>query len=115
MSEATVRSELSGVEQSESGESKSQSGADKVRAERQRRLEAEPGYKAGKALGQHLRGTSLIMLPFEMALAPVLLAVGGWWLDGHFDTSPWLTIVGIVLGLIVAFRSVKRAIKEVSR
>ncbi len=55
------------------------------------------------------------MLPFEMALAPVLLAVGGWWLDGHFDTSPWLTIVGIVLGLIVAFRSVKRAIKEVSR
>ena len=84
-------------------------------AERQKRLEAEPGYKSGKVIGKHLRKSSLIVLPFEMALAPVLLALGGWWLDGKFGTSPILVIVGVALGLVMAVKAILRTIKEVDR
>jgi F0F1-type ATP synthase assembly protein I len=102
----------------ESGESQQpppQSGVERVRAERQRQLEGEPGYKAGKAIGKHLRRSTLIVLPIEMALAPVLLALGGWWLDNHIETTPWFTIAGAVSGLILSVRAVLRTIKEVSR
>ena len=113
--EGTVRSELSGEKQPEPAESKPQSGVDKVRAERQRRLEAEPGYKSGEAIGKHLRKSSLIVLPLEMALAPVLLALGGWWLDDRLGTSPLLVIVGLALGLVTAVMAILRTIKEVNR
>ena len=33
--------------------------------------------------------------------ATVLVFVGiGWWLDDHFGTSPWLLIVGMLLGSV---------------
>jgi len=102
----------------ESGESKRpplQSGVERIRAERQRQLDGEPGYKAGKAIGEHLKRSTMIVLPIEMALAPVLLALGGWWLDDYLDTSPWFTIAGAVSGLILSIRAVLRTIKEVSR
>ena len=91
------------------------SGTERVRRERQRRLEAEPGYKTGKAIGQHLRKSTLMVLPIEMALAPVLTTLGGWWADGRLGTSPLFTLLGLGLGLTVAVRAVSRAIKEVSR
>lgn len=113
---ATVRHELSGVDKPpDPRKTEPTSGAERVRKERQRRLEAEPGYKAGKALGRELRKTNLLMLPIEMALAPVLATLGGWWVDRRLDSSPGFTIAGLVCGLIVAVRAVIRAIKEVSR
>lgn len=33
---------------------------------------------------------------------------GGFWLDGRFDTSPVLTLVGLVLGIVVAFAGMIR-------
>lgn len=111
-----VRHELSGVDKPEDPQRpESISGVERVREERQRRLEAEPGYKMGKALGQQIRRSSLLVLPIEMALAPVLAALGGWWLDRRMETSPWFTLIGLLCGLTVAIRAVVRAIKEVSR
>ena len=33
---------------------------------------------------------------------------GGFWLDGRFDTSPVLTLVGLVIGIAVAFAGMIR-------
>ncbi len=37
------------------------------------------------------------------------VAVGyfaGQWLDGKFDTEPWLTVLGFLLGLATAFKTI---------
>lgn len=36
---------------------------------------------------------------FELVLSPVILGLGGWWLDGRLGTGPWLVIVAAVLGI----------------
>ena len=38
------------------------------------------------------------MLAMELALMPL----GGFWLDRQFGTTPWLTFVGVALGLLIA-------------
>ncbi len=40
----------------------------------------------------------------------VLGVVGGLWLDSKFNTEPILVIVGLILGVIVAFYGVYRMI-----
>ncbi|MDP6824023.1 MAG: AtpZ/AtpI family protein [Dehalococcoidia bacterium] len=35
-------------------------------------------------------------------------AGGGFWLDGQFDTSPVLTLVGLAIGIVVAFAGMIR-------
>ncbi|MDP7514488.1 MAG: AtpZ/AtpI family protein [Dehalococcoidia bacterium] len=35
-------------------------------------------------------------------------AGGGFWLDGRFDTSPVLTLVGLAIGIVVAFAGMIR-------
>ncbi len=35
-------------------------------------------------------------------------AGGGFWLDGRFDTSPVLTLVGLTVGIVVAFAGMIR-------
>ena len=37
---------------------------------------------------------------WEMALSPVIFALGGWYLDGVFGTEPVLIVVGAVVGLV---------------
>ncbi|NLF45256.1 MAG: AtpZ/AtpI family protein [Syntrophomonadaceae bacterium] len=39
-----------------------------------------------------------------MVAAIALGYFGGRWLDGKFDTEPWLTLVGFLLGLATAFK-----------
>ncbi|MFH2009112.1 MAG: AtpZ/AtpI family protein [bacterium] len=92
---------------------KAETSVESIREERQRRKSAEPGYKTGKELGKHLRSSTLLMLPFQMALAPVLVTLGGYWLDKWLDTFPWFTVGGLVFGLTVAVRAVIGSIKEV--
>lgn len=41
-------------------------------------------------------------LGFGIAISLAVLAGGGVWLDTRLDTAPWLTIVGLFLGLIAA-------------
>ncbi len=40
----------------------------------------------------------------------VLGVLGGLWLDGKFNTSPILVIVGLILGVAVAFYGVYRMV-----
>jgi F0F1-type ATP synthase assembly protein I len=37
-------------------------------------------------------------LGLQLAAAMVAFGAFGWWLDSRFDTSPWLLIVGLLLG-----------------
>lgn len=114
--EDRVRTELSGEKKSEDPRGpETGSGLERVRKARQESLESEPGYKLGKSLGQKLKRSSLVILPIEMALAPVLLTLGGWWIDRRLDTFPGVTLFALVFGLTVAVRAVVRAIGEVSK
>ncbi len=36
----------------------------------------------------------------------------GVWLDRKFDTSPWLTLIFLVFGIIAGFRNIARVIKR---
>ncbi len=45
----------------------------------------------------------------------VLGILGGLWLDNRFDTLPILTIVGLILGLIVAFYGLYRMLLPLIR
>ncbi|MBI1337490.1 MAG: F0F1 ATP synthase subunit [Phycisphaera sp.] len=36
----------------------------------------------------------------EVGLTVIALTALGWWLDGLFDTKPWLLIVGMAIGVI---------------
>jgi F0F1-type ATP synthase assembly protein I len=37
-------------------------------------------------------------------VASILVCLaGGWWLDRTFGTTPWLTIVGSLLGIVIGF------------
>ncbi|MDD9941451.1 MAG: AtpZ/AtpI family protein [Myxococcales bacterium] len=50
----------------------------------------------------------------ELALSTVLGLLGGQWLDGRFDTTPFLTILGLLLGLTAGFRSLVRTARHAS-
>ena len=47
-------------------------------------------------------------ISIQMALPPGI----GWWLDERFATSPWLMIVGVLLGFSVAMLELLKFAKE---
>jgi ATP synthase protein I len=51
-------------------------------------------------------------LGISVALA-VFIGLGiGVWLDRKFDTSPWLTLIFLVIGIIAGFRNIALVIKR---
>jgi F0F1-type ATP synthase assembly protein I len=52
----------------------------------------------------------LVGVGWFIGLCIVLGVAGGLWLDGKFNTRPILAIVGLILGVIVAFYGVYRMI-----
>ncbi|MEN6460197.1 MAG: AtpZ/AtpI family protein [Syntrophomonas sp.] len=41
---------------------------------------------------------------------------GGRWLDGRFDTAPWLTLVGFLVGVATGIKAMwQRAMEDSSR
>jgi len=51
-------------------------------------------------------------LGLQVALS-IFIGLGlGYYLDGKFDTSPWLTLIGIVLGIAAGYRNIGLAIKK---
>lgn len=50
---------------------------------------------------------------WRMFVPSVGLTLLGVWADGHFETKPWLMIVGIVLGATGAFLLVKKQLAGV--
>lgn len=41
----------------------------------------------------------------SIVLATVIGLALGYWLDKVFDTSPWLTLIFLVLGIVAGFRN----------
>ena len=52
----------------------------------------------------------LVGLGWYVGVCIVLGVVGGLWLDGKFNTTPILVIVGLILGVVIAFYGVYRMI-----
>jgi F0F1-type ATP synthase assembly protein I len=48
-------------------------------------------------------------LGVEFMVAVALMGAIGWWADGRFDTKPWLTLAGVVVGFAVGLWTVIRA------
>jgi ATP synthase protein I len=52
-------------------------------------------------------------LSFSIALAMVIGLAIGYWLDTRvFNTSPWLTLIFLGLGIIAGFRNIYLAMKR---
>lgn len=51
----------------------------------------------------------------ELALSTVLGILGGRWLDQKFDTEPFLTVLGLLIGITAGFRSLIRIARKVRR
>lgn len=59
------------------------------------------------ALGSSI-GTSLVV--------PVLIGIlGGTYLDNHFQTDPWLSLAGVLLGLVLGVTSIVQIIRKIER
>jgi ATP synthase protein I len=60
------------------------------------------GPDGGKQLKQFAR---LASVGIELVVSTVIGLLGGRWLDSKLSTTPWLTLVGLLLGVIAGFRS----------
>lgn len=54
-------------------------------------------------------------LGLEIALSIVLPLLLGSWLDKRWETGPWMSVVGFVLGLATAARTVVRAMRAMKK
>ena len=50
----------------------------------------------------------------EMAVATVIGWGAGYWLDGKFETGPWLMLVGLMLGVAAGFYGLIRTARQVN-
>ena len=51
-------------------------------------------------------------LGFEFVAAVLLPGALGWWIDRKAGTSPWVMIVGGVLGFVIGLRILMRAVNR---
>jgi ATP synthase protein I len=56
----------------------------------------------------YVLATRVTSIGIQMALPPT----AGWWLDVRFGTSPWLTIVGVILGFSISMIELMRLAKD---
>ncbi|MBB4119328.1 F0F1-type ATP synthase assembly protein I [Mesonia hippocampi] len=56
-----------------------------------------------------------INMGFQMAVCIIAGVWGGIWADEHLDTSPFLTIIGSLLGVFIALYSVFKTIKNLNK
>jgi F0F1-type ATP synthase assembly protein I len=54
-------------------------------------------------------------LGLQFAASLGLFGVLGWWLDRRLSTSPWLFILGMLVGAALAFVSLLRAVPSTQR
>lgn len=57
----------------------------------------------------------LAAIGMTMVVATVLGLAGGFFLDRWLGTAPWLTLIGLGLGIVAAFVSLFRAVKAAER
>jgi F0F1-type ATP synthase assembly protein I len=49
-------------------------------------------------------------LGLRFVITAAVFGLLGWWLDGKFNTAPWLLVAGVLLGSVAAFIGVVRAV-----
>jgi len=49
----------------------------------------------------------------EMAVATVVGWGAGYWLDNHFETGPWLMLLGLLFGVAAGFKGLIRTANSV--
>lgn len=57
-------------------------------------------------------GHRLALVGVELATSVVVGLVGGRWLDERLASRPWLTFLGLVLGLAAGFRTLLRVARQ---
>ena len=50
-----------------------------------------------------------------LVVATMLGLAGGYYLDGWLGTSPWLTLIGLLLGIAAGFVNLFRSVKRAER
>lgn len=70
----------------------------------------------GSERGRQLKAYARVgALGIELVASTVIGLLGGQWLDGKLGTEPWLSIVGLVLGVVAGFRSLYQTAKSQNR
>jgi ATP synthase protein I len=64
---------------------------------------------AWKALGE------LSTVGLTLVLATLIGLAGGYYLDRWLGTSPWLTLIGLVLGIVSGFVNLFRTVNRAGR
>ncbi len=49
-------------------------------------------------------------LGLRFVVTVALFGLLGWWIDGRVGSAPWLLVAGVLLGSVVAFISILRAV-----
>lgn len=66
--------------------------------------------------GSAFRGVGIAaVLSAQLAFSIVAGFLLGHWLDGVFRTAPWLTIVGVLLGIVAGFIGLFRLSRVLSK
>ena len=72
--------------------------------------------RIAEVVQQHWKGVgSYATVGLEFTLSVVVGLFVGRWLDGRFDTRPWLTLIGFTYGLAAGGRAIYRALKRANR
>ena len=61
------------------------------------------------------RAMGLTTIGLEFVMVGCLPILGGYWCDGRLGSSPWLTLAGVVVGLVSAMYNLIRRVQAVSR
>ena len=54
-------------------------------------------------------------VPAALAAPVVVLTLSGAWADGYFRTSPWITLIGAILGLITGLMNMIRIANKLNK
>lgn len=59
--------------------------------------------------------TMALQMSWQLALVVIVPLVGGYMLDGHYHTAPWLLIAGVLVAVVGVFGVLQRVLSEANR
>ena len=77
--------------------------------------EGQQIWYAGHGMGRWEAALRFIGVGWFIAISILLGVLGGLWLDAKLGTAPIMVIVGLILGLVVAFYGVYRMLIPLMR
>ena len=63
----------------------------------------------------YAKAYQIIAASMQFAVAVILMLFLGMWLDGKFDTSPWLMLTGLAVGFTAGFYSFLRSVRKLAK